>query len=203
MIRELKAEGMTMVIATHEMGFAREVADEVCFLHEGAILERGAPERIFSAPERPETQRFLRRLLDAGQFARPTQIATLLEAALMGASAKAHGVPRATAHRSGACGRRHLRAAPSSRRRAKTRHHSGPAAVRADTLAGVARRIYRQEAAAPSATQRSSASLATARLIAALRPRRPRRPARRRAAPALRPRQARRAPAASCAGAGR
>jgi polar amino acid transport system ATP-binding protein len=67
LVRELKEEGMTMVIATHEMGFAREVADEVCFLHEGAIVERGAPEAIFGRPERPETQRFLRRLLDAGR----------------------------------------------------------------------------------------------------------------------------------------
>ena len=67
-IRELKAEGMTMLIATHEMGFAREVADEVCFLHEGLIVERGEPERIFTAPERPETQRFLRRLLQAGRL---------------------------------------------------------------------------------------------------------------------------------------
>jgi polar amino acid transport system ATP-binding protein len=67
-IRELKAEGMTMLIATHEMSFAREVADEVCFLHDGLIVERGEPERIFSAPERPETQRFLRRLLDAGRM---------------------------------------------------------------------------------------------------------------------------------------
>jgi polar amino acid transport system ATP-binding protein len=67
-IRELKAEGMTMLIATHEMGFAREVADEVCFLHDGLILERGEPERIFTEPERPETQRFLRRLLDAGRL---------------------------------------------------------------------------------------------------------------------------------------
>ncbi len=65
MIRDLKADGMTMIIATHEMAFARDVADEVCFLHEGRILERGEPERIFSAPERPETQRFLRRLLEA------------------------------------------------------------------------------------------------------------------------------------------
>ncbi len=64
-IRDLKADGMTMIIATHEMAFARDVADEVCFLHEGRILERGAPERIFSAPEQPETQRFLRRLLEA------------------------------------------------------------------------------------------------------------------------------------------
>jgi polar amino acid transport system ATP-binding protein len=67
-IRELKADGMTMLIATHEMGFAREVADEVCFLHDGLILERGEPERIFTEPERPETQRFLRRLLDAGRL---------------------------------------------------------------------------------------------------------------------------------------
>ncbi len=64
-VRELKAEGITMLITTHEMGFAREVADEVCFLHEGLIVERGEPERIFTAPEQPETQRFLRRLLDA------------------------------------------------------------------------------------------------------------------------------------------
>ncbi len=60
-VRELKADGMTMLIATHEMSFAREVADEVCFLHDGLILERGAPER-------PETQRFLRRLLEAGRL---------------------------------------------------------------------------------------------------------------------------------------
>jgi polar amino acid transport system ATP-binding protein len=67
-IRELKDEGMTMLIATHEMGFAREVADQVCFLHDGLILERGEPERIFTEPEQPETQRFLRRLLDAGRL---------------------------------------------------------------------------------------------------------------------------------------
>ena len=64
-IRDLKADGMTMIIATHEMGFARDVADEVCFLHEGRVLERGPAERILSAPEQPETQRFLRRLLEA------------------------------------------------------------------------------------------------------------------------------------------
>jgi polar amino acid transport system ATP-binding protein len=68
-VRELKAEGMTMIIATHEMTFAREVADEVCFLHDGLIVERGDPARIFTAPERPETQRFLRRMLDAGYSA--------------------------------------------------------------------------------------------------------------------------------------
>jgi polar amino acid transport system ATP-binding protein len=66
-VRELKDEGMTMLIATHEMGFARDVANEVCFLHEGRILERGAPESVLSDPQQPETQRFLRRLLSAGR----------------------------------------------------------------------------------------------------------------------------------------
>ena len=61
-VRELKREGMTMILATHEMAFAREVADEVCFLHDGLIAERGRPEQIFGAPQRAETQRFLRRL---------------------------------------------------------------------------------------------------------------------------------------------
>jgi polar amino acid transport system ATP-binding protein len=61
-VRDLKAEGMTMVIATHEMSFAREVADEVAFLHEGRILESGPPEQVLSAPQNAETQRFLRRL---------------------------------------------------------------------------------------------------------------------------------------------
>ncbi len=68
LIRGLKDEGMTMVIATHEMAFAREVADEVCFLHEGRVVERGAPERIFRAPARPETQQFLRRVLASGRL---------------------------------------------------------------------------------------------------------------------------------------
>ena len=68
LVADLKAGGMTMLIATHEMGFAREVADEVCFLHEGAIVERGSAEHMFAAPEHPETQRFLRRLLDAGRL---------------------------------------------------------------------------------------------------------------------------------------
>jgi polar amino acid transport system ATP-binding protein len=67
-VAELKAGGMTMLIATHEMGFAREVADEVCFLHEGLIVERGGPEQVLGAPAHPETQRFLRRLLDAGRL---------------------------------------------------------------------------------------------------------------------------------------
>jgi polar amino acid transport system ATP-binding protein len=63
-IRELKEEGMTMLIATHEMGFAREVADEVCYLQDGRIIERGQPEQIFTAPQSADTQRFLARLLD-------------------------------------------------------------------------------------------------------------------------------------------
>ncbi|MEA2384523.1 MAG: polar amino acid transport system ATP-binding protein [Solirubrobacteraceae bacterium] len=64
-VRDLKEQGTTMLLATHEMAFARDVADEVCFLHEGRILERGAPAAVLEAPERPETQRFLRRLLEA------------------------------------------------------------------------------------------------------------------------------------------
>ena len=67
-VRDLKAEGMTMVIATHEMSFAREVADEVAFLHEGRIVESGSPERVLEAPEQEETKRFLRRLLEAGRI---------------------------------------------------------------------------------------------------------------------------------------
>ena len=67
-VRDLKAEGVTMLLATHEMGFAREVADRVGFLHEGRLVELGPPEQVLEAPERPETQRFLRRLLDAGRL---------------------------------------------------------------------------------------------------------------------------------------
>jgi polar amino acid transport system ATP-binding protein len=66
-VRELKAEGVTMLIATHEMSFAREVADRVGFLHDGRLLEVGPPEEVLGAPKRPETQRFLRRLLEAGR----------------------------------------------------------------------------------------------------------------------------------------
>jgi polar amino acid transport system ATP-binding protein len=64
-VRELKEEGVTMLIATHEMSFAREVADRVGFLHDGRLLEVGPPEQILQAPERPETKAFLRRLLEA------------------------------------------------------------------------------------------------------------------------------------------
>jgi polar amino acid transport system ATP-binding protein len=67
-VRDLKAAGMTMLIATHEMGFAREVADEVCFLHEGRIVESGPPQRVLTEPEQKETRRFLSRLLEAGRI---------------------------------------------------------------------------------------------------------------------------------------
>jgi polar amino acid transport system ATP-binding protein len=66
-IRRLKDEGMTMIIATHEMGFAREVADQVCYLQDGVIVERGSPEQIFTAPSSHETQRFLARVLSTGR----------------------------------------------------------------------------------------------------------------------------------------
>jgi polar amino acid transport system ATP-binding protein len=67
-IRELATRGMTMVIATHEMGFARDVAQRVAFLHDGVILEQEAPERIFSQPSEPETRRFLERIVAAGRM---------------------------------------------------------------------------------------------------------------------------------------
>ena len=67
-IRELAAGGMTMLIATHEMGFARDVASRVCFLHEGRILEEGAPEEIFSAPKEERTRQFLQRIVAAGRM---------------------------------------------------------------------------------------------------------------------------------------
>jgi polar amino acid transport system ATP-binding protein len=67
-IRELAAGGMTMVIATHEMGFARDIANRVCFLDEGVILEEGAPEQIFTRPTHERTQRFLQSIIDAGRM---------------------------------------------------------------------------------------------------------------------------------------
>ena len=66
-VRDLKHEGVTMLIATHEMSFAREVADIVGFLYEGRILELGPPDQVLVNPEQPETKRFLRRLLEAGR----------------------------------------------------------------------------------------------------------------------------------------
>jgi polar amino acid transport system ATP-binding protein len=68
LIRELADGGMTMIIATHEMSFAREIADRVCFLHQGTILEEGPPEQIFSAPREERTQQFLARIVEAGRL---------------------------------------------------------------------------------------------------------------------------------------
>jgi polar amino acid transport system ATP-binding protein len=68
MIRDLKDEGMTMMIATHEMGFARQVADRVCFLEKGRILEEGPPEQVFGAPRAERTQQFLQRIVEAGRL---------------------------------------------------------------------------------------------------------------------------------------
>jgi polar amino acid transport system ATP-binding protein len=67
-IKELAREGMTMLIATHEMGFARDIADRVCFLDAGHILEQGPPDRIFTAPENPRTRQFLGRIIEAGRL---------------------------------------------------------------------------------------------------------------------------------------
>jgi polar amino acid transport system ATP-binding protein len=67
-IRELASGGMTMLIATHEMGFARDIANRVCFLDEGIILEEGPPEQIFSEPREERTQRFLQRIIAAGRM---------------------------------------------------------------------------------------------------------------------------------------
>jgi polar amino acid transport system ATP-binding protein len=67
-IRELAAEGMTMLIATHEMSFARDVANRVCFLDAGRILEEGTPAEIFGTPREPRTQQFLQRIVEAGRL---------------------------------------------------------------------------------------------------------------------------------------
>ena len=67
-VRELAAEGMTMVIATHEMAFARDVANRVCFLDAGVILEQGPPDAIFRNPQEPRTQQFLQRIIEAGRM---------------------------------------------------------------------------------------------------------------------------------------
>ncbi len=67
-IRELAEGGMTMLIATHEMAFAREIASRVCFLDHGVILEEASPEQIFTSPREPRTQEFLRRVIEAGRL---------------------------------------------------------------------------------------------------------------------------------------
>jgi polar amino acid transport system ATP-binding protein len=68
LVRELAGEGMTMMLATHEMSFAREVADRVCFLDAGVIAEMGPPEQMFSAPKNPRTAEFLKRIIAAGRL---------------------------------------------------------------------------------------------------------------------------------------
>ena len=67
-VRELAAGGMTMLLATHEMGFARDIATRVCFLDAGVILEQGPPDQIFGAPEQDRTKQFLQRIVDAGRM---------------------------------------------------------------------------------------------------------------------------------------
>jgi len=67
-IRGLAEIGMTMLIATHEMGFARDIADRVCFLEAGVILEQGPPEQIFTDPRHPRTRQFLQRIIEAGRL---------------------------------------------------------------------------------------------------------------------------------------
>ncbi len=67
-IRGLKDEGMTMVIVTHEMGFARDVGDRVCFLADGRIVEEGPPRQMFANPAQPRTRQFLQRIIDAGRL---------------------------------------------------------------------------------------------------------------------------------------
>ena len=67
-VRELASGGMTMVIATHEMGFARDIANRVCFLDQGRILEQGPPQQIFSEPREARTRQFLNRIIEAGRL---------------------------------------------------------------------------------------------------------------------------------------
>jgi polar amino acid transport system ATP-binding protein len=67
-IRELADGGMTMVIATHEMSFARDIADRICFLHAGSILEQGPPDQVLTSPREPRTQQFLQRIIAAGRL---------------------------------------------------------------------------------------------------------------------------------------
>jgi polar amino acid transport system ATP-binding protein len=67
-IRELAAGGMTMLIATHEMGFARDIASRVCFLDQGRILEQGPPQQIFANPLEARTRQFLNRIIEAGRL---------------------------------------------------------------------------------------------------------------------------------------
>ncbi len=67
-VRDLAGQGMTMMLATHEMGFAREVASKVCFLHEGVVHEEGPPAKIFGDPDKERTRSFLKRIIEAGRL---------------------------------------------------------------------------------------------------------------------------------------
>ena len=67
-VRDMRGQGMTMIIATHEMGFAKEIANLVCFLKDGVILESAPPAKLFSAPDRPETAEFLQRVIASGRL---------------------------------------------------------------------------------------------------------------------------------------
>ncbi len=67
-VRSLKSQGMTMLFATHEMAFARDISDRVCFLHHGRILEDGPPQQVFGAPVEERTRQFLQRVVDAGRL---------------------------------------------------------------------------------------------------------------------------------------
>lgn len=67
-VRELKGNGMTMLLATHEMAFAREIADRVCFLHQGQVLECATPSELFGSPKNERTQQFLQRVIDSGRL---------------------------------------------------------------------------------------------------------------------------------------
>ena len=67
-VRELKASGMTIVLATHEMGFARDTSDHVCVLDGGTIIEQGSPKKVFSDPDSPRARAFLQRIIDAGRL---------------------------------------------------------------------------------------------------------------------------------------
>jgi polar amino acid transport system ATP-binding protein len=68
LVRELAEQGMTILMATHEMGFARQVADHVCFLDQGVVLEQGPPEQVLGDPIEPRTRQFLARIIDAGRL---------------------------------------------------------------------------------------------------------------------------------------
>jgi polar amino acid transport system ATP-binding protein len=67
-VRELARQGMTMILATHEMGFAKEVASKICFLHEGVVHEQGTPEEIFGHPTQERTQTFLKKIVEGGRL---------------------------------------------------------------------------------------------------------------------------------------